>query len=279
MRNFINMVKANWKDEKFVCVGLDTDFAKNPESIRDKEDVKGSILRFNMDIIDETCDIACVYKPNWAFYLGYGPEGYEALAETVYYINDIAPNIPIIIDAKVADIDNTNLGYVKAIFDYLGADAVTVHPYLGAEALSPFLKMADKGIIVLGRTSNKGGGEFQDRLVGIEQIPLYKEVVDNVATSWNKNGNCAIVAGATYPEELAEIRKIVGSMPLLIPGIGAQKADIEKTVMAGRDSTGEGMLINSSRGIIYASSGDDFAQAARAATLELHNAINQYRLN
>jgi orotidine-5'-phosphate decarboxylase len=164
---------------------------------------------------------------------------------------------------------------MKAAFDYLGVDAITVHPYLGAEALRPFLDRADKGIIVLCRTSNPGAREFQDLEVGGK--PLYKVVARQVAERWNEHGNCAVVVGATYPDELAEIRSIIGDMPILIPGIGAQGGDVEKTVKAGKSADGTGMIINSSRGVIFASSGEDFAEAARTEVERLNGLINQYR--
>jgi orotidine-5'-phosphate decarboxylase len=174
-------------------------------------------------------------------------------------------------------------------FDYLKADAITVHPYLGREALQPFLERKDKGIIILCRTSNPGSGEFQNEDVAGDNVPggympLYKYVAHRVANHWNKNGNCAVVVGATYPEELAEVRKIVGDMPILIPGVGFQQKDVplekqvEQVVSAGKDSRGQGMIINSSRGIIFASKGSDFAEAACRETIKLGELINQYRV-
>lgn len=284
-RNFMALLRAKWDEGKFVCVGLDSDFAKIPESaicggIRSNIKVADSIVCFNRQIIEATYDVAGFYKLNSAFYEAYGSEGFEALHRTMAHIRNIAPDAPVILDAKRADIGNTNTGYVDSAFKYLGADAITVHPYLGAEALQPFLDCEDKGIIVLCRTSNKGAGEFQDRYISVAtgcNMPLYQFVAYQVSRDWNKNSNCLLVVGATYPEELAQVRKIVGDMPILIPGIGAQGGDVEKTVLAGRDSRGQGMIVNSSRGIIFASSGPDFAEAARAETLKLHNLINQYR--
>lgn len=174
-----------------------------------------------------------------------------------------------------ADICNTNAGYVDAAFGFLQADAITVHPYLGAEALQPFLARAEKGIIVLCRTSNPGAGEFQDLSVNGE--PLYSFVARRVANEWNKNGNCALIVGATYPDELREVHELIGDMPILIPGIVAQDGDVEKTVSAGKNSCRQGMIINSSRCIIFASNGADFAEAARRETEKLCNLINQYR--
>lgn len=276
-RNFRQMLEARWAEGKFVCVGLDSDYGQIPEAVRQvvrRGSVLETIFEFNRAIIAATLDLVCAYKPNIAFYEGQGVEGLSALIETTVYIREFAPGVPIILDAKRADIGSTNVGYVKA-FETYGVDAITVHPYLGAEALKPFLDRRDKGIIVLVRTSNPGAGEFQDLRVNGE--PLYRVVARQVATKWNENGNCAVVVGATYPKELAEVRQIVGDMPILIPGIGAQGGDVEATVTAGKDSRKQGMIINSARGIIFASKGQDFAQAARRETEKLHAMINQYR--
>jgi orotidine-5'-phosphate decarboxylase len=270
-------LENRWSEGYFVCVGLDSDYAHIPQFIKDREvQTHEVMLAFNKAIIDATADIACAFKPNTAFYEAHGGSGIYALERTVWYIKKEYPDIPIILDAKRGDNGNTNLGYVQSAFDLLGADAVTVHPYLGREALKPFLDRRDKGVIVLVRTSNPGSGEFQDLEVGSNREPLYQVVARNVAEKWNGNGNCAVVVGATYPAELAQVRKIVGDMPILIPGIGAQGGDIEATVKAGRDRKKLGMIINSSRGIIFASKGADFAQAARAATQTLHDKISSF---
>jgi len=279
-RNFRQMLEAQWSRGNFVCVGLDSEFGKIPESAR----VGGNecavhegntVVAFNRAIVEATKDLVCAYKPNTAFYEAHGAEGIAALQRTIADIHAIAPDVPVILDAKRADIGNTNAGYVDAAFGFLRADAITVHPYLGAEALQPFLARAEKGVIVLCRTSNPGAGEFQDLSVNGE--PLYRFVARRVASEWNKNGNCVLVVGATYPDELREVRGLVGDMPILIPGIGAQGGDVEKTVTAGKDSRGQGMIINSSRGIIFASKGTDFAEAARRETEKLRDLINQYR--
>lgn len=230
-----------------------------------------------------------MYKPQSSYYEALGAEGSATLKATVDYIHEVAPEVPIILDAKRADIDSTNEGYIKAHFDYQGFDAITLHPYMGQESLQPLLDQKDKGLIILCRTSNSGADEFQDRLVtptaeeatqwGIKPkpIPLYQLVAYRVAREWNNNNNCCVVVGATYPEEMAEVRLIIGDMPILIPGIGAQGGDIEATVKAGQNSHGQGMIINSSRGILYASTGPDFAEAARTETQRLHDEINKYR--
>lgn len=275
----MDMLQAKWDEGKFVCVGLDSAPGKMPESCG--RSYGRAQTGFNSEIVRATGDLVCAYKPNTAFYEAGGPNGIAGLKSTIEKIRTLAPDVPVILDAKRADIGNTNQGYVELAFDYLGADAVTVHPYLGMEAMRPFLDRADKGVIVLCRTSNPGAGEFQD-LPLFEDMefhfgthPLYQQVARNVARDWNYNGNCAVVVGATYPGELAEVRKIVGDMPILIPGIGAQGGDLEATVSAGRDSKGQGMIVNSSRGIIFASSGEDFAEAARVETQKLHDAITR----
>ena len=290
-RNFRKMLEAQWDKGNFVCVGLDSELSKIPESVRDRFECMGGISEtisvFNREIIEATKDIACAYKPNIAFYEEHGEDGIIALRRTVNYIRKLAPDVPVILDAKRADIGNTNAGYMQMAFKYLEADAITVHPYLGAEALEPFLSQMDKGIIVLCRTSNPGAGEFQDLPVHSDPLylgePLYHYIARSVAIRWNKNNNCAIVVGATYPDELKKIRRVVGDLPILIPGIGFQQKDVplekqvEQVVSAGQDSRGRGMIINSSRGIIFASKGADFAEAARRETKKLHNLINKYR--
>ena len=286
-RNFRKLIEAKWAQDKFVCVGLDSEFERIPAHVGNKEaGVYSSIVEFNRTIIEATKDLVCAYKPNIAFYEAHGSEGLSALQETMRGIRHIAPDVPTILDAKRADIGNTNAGYVKMAFEYLKADAITVHPYLGSESLRPFLECADKGIFVLCRTSNPGAGEFQDlkvtKSIVMDNESMFDSVYEIVAkqvtkTRWNENGNCGLVVGATYPKELQEIRAIVGDMPILIPGIGAQGGDVEQTVKAGKDSRGRGMIINSARGIIFASNGRDFAEAARRETLKLHDLINQYR--
>ena len=271
---FIAKLEHCWQLGKFVCVGLDPEYSRLPEVVRTSQLVRDALFIFAREIIDATHDLICAYKPNIAFYEAQGDEGLQALTRTIHHIKEHYPHIPIILDAKRADIGNTNLGYVTSAFDLLEVDAITVHPYLGKEALSPFLARKDKGIIVLAKTSNAGSGEFQDLLVGEAREPLYLVVARSVAQDWNTNGNCGLVVGATYPSELKRIREVVGDIPLLIPGIGAQGGDVAATVKAGRDSRGQGLIINSSRGIIYVSQGNDFAQAARKAAMALSLEIN-----
>ncbi len=274
---FLEKLTARWQQNHFVCVGLDVDYEQLPAIVKEQRTIEEAIFIFNRAIIDATANLVCAYKPNSAFYERYGEAGLRALSRTISYSQENFPHIPIILDAKRADIGSTNIGYVLSAFDQLGVDAITVHPYLGKEALAPFLERKDKGIIVLAKTSNLGSSEFQDLLVGEAQVPLYQVVARNVAQSWNSNGNCGLVVGATYPVELRRVREIIGDMPLLIPGIGAQGGDVAATVAAGQDSRGWGMIINSSRGIIYASRGDDFAQMAYLATVRLRDEINAHR--
>lgn len=270
--SFNEMLKLKWNEGKFVCVGLDGDYDLLPESVKDGSK-ETSIFNFNKAIIDATADLVCAYKPQVAHYEEAGLEGWSALNKTIKYLKEKYPQIPIILDAKRADIGSTNMHYAKAIFDNLGFDAVTVNPYLGEEALSPFLERKEKGVIVLVRTSNSGASEFQDLLT--DGKPLYQVVAEHVAGKWNKNGNCAVVVGATYPEELEKVRRIVGEMPILIPGIGAQGGDLKATLEAGFNSNKTGVIINSSRGIIYASKGSDFAEAARRETEKLDKQIRE----
>ena len=281
------------KNDSLLCVGLDSDINKVPRHVLKLEHPQTT---FNKAIIDATADLVCSFKPNTAFYESRGKPGFEALKLTCDYIKEAYPEIPIILDAKRADIGSTNEGYVKFAFDWLGADAITLHPYLGKEALKPFLDRKDKGCIILCRTSNPGAGELQDLLVGKSQSsdvssgalakeeasakegrPLYQVVAENIAKNWNDNGNCALVVGATYPTELEIVRRIVGDMPLLIPGIGTQGGDVEKTVKAGIDSAGKNAIINASRSIIFASAGADFAQKAREEAVTLKEEINKFR--
>ena len=282
-RNFRKLIEAKWAQDKFVCVGLDSEFERIPAHVGNKEaGVYSSIVEFNRTIIEATKDLVCAYKPNIAFYEAHGSEGLSALQETMRGIRHIAPDVPTILDAKRADIGNTNAGYVKMSFEYLKADAITVHPYLGSEALRPFLECADKGIFVLCRTSNPGAGEFQDlkvtKSIVMDNESMFDSVYEIVAkqvtkTRWNENGNCALVVGATYPEEMKRIREVAGDIPLLIPGIGAQGGEIARTVAAGRDSRGTGFIIAVARSIIFASSGKDFAEAARRESEKIHGAI------
>lgn len=265
-----NSVSIN---NSLLCVGLDSNPDKLPAHLPKQAEPQ---FAFNKAIIDATADLVCAYKPNSAFYEGAGAEGIAELQKTCQYILKTYPNIPIILDAKRADIGSTNEGYTKFAFEYLQVDAITLHPYLGKEALEPFLAHQDKGLIILCRTSNPGANEFQDLRSGKEKI--YQIVARTVQNDWNTNGNCLLVVGATYPEEMAEIRKIVGdTMVFLVPGVGAQGGDVEQTLKAGLTTRRDGLIISSSREIIFASDGPDFAEAARQKAITLRDEINRYR--
>jgi len=248
-----------------LCVGLDTQIELLPSRFR-KE--KFPQFAFNRWIIEQTHSYVSAYKPNIAFYEARGSQGLLELEMTIKYIQDNHPDIVSICDAKRADIGSTNEGYVTAILDVLGFDAVTLHPYLGYEALKPFLDRSDKACIIVCRTSNLGAGEFQDLL--FEGRALWQIVAEHVRDSWNENGNCMLVVGATYPEELRRIREIVGEMTLLVPGVGVQGGDLHEAVRGGLNRAKKGMILNSSRAIIYA---DNPAISA----LKLRDEINRLR--
>lgn len=257
--------QAAQSNNSLVCLGLDPDPGLMPEI---------GLLEFNKAIIDATSDLVCTYKPNLAFYEALGMEGVTALQETVKYIPG---DIPIIGDAKRGDIGNTTRAYATALFENFGFDAVTVNPYLGYDSIEPFISYTDKGVFVLCRTSNAGAGDFQDLScrageADSEPQPLFK-IVAGKAREWNKQGNIGLVVGATYPRELEEIRLLCPEMLFLIPGIGAQGGDLAPAVLYGTGAKGKA-IFNSSRQILYASKGSDFAQAARQAADKLRQEIN-----
>jgi orotidine-5'-phosphate decarboxylase len=257
------LLSASRRNRSLLCVGLDPDSDMLP--------VK-NIFEFNKAIIDATSDLVCCYKPNLAFYEALGIRGLQALKKTIAYIPG---DIPVIGDAKRGDIGNTASAYAKALFGYYKFDAVTVNPYLGYDSVKPFLDYRGKGIFVLCRTSNSSASDFQD-LVDNFGMKLYQTVALR-AGDWNKAGNIGLVVGATYPEELREIRKLCPEMPLLIPGIGTQGGDLELSVKYGVDSNKEMAIIVAARQVLYASKGADYAQAARKTASELRDAINRYR--
>jgi orotidine-5'-phosphate decarboxylase len=254
-------------NDSFLCVGLDPDPARLPE--RD-------VAAFNRAIVEATADLACVYKPNLAFYEALGPRGMDVLHQTVEAIPE---GIPVIGDAKRGDIGSTAQAYARALFDIYGFDAATVNPYLGGDSLSPFLERADKGVFVLCRTSNPGGADLQNRLIASDgdARPLYEVVAELARDKWNVHGNVGLVVGATYPEELGRIRQLCPDMTFLLPGVGAQGADVAAAVRNALDEGGGGFIIVSSRQILYASSGRDYAQAARRAAQALRDEINRQR--
>lgn len=246
------------KNKSFICVGLDSDLEKITEKFKAKKYPQYS---FNKYIINKTFDLVCSYKLNTSFYEAIGHQGIYELKLTCDYLREKYPEIPIIIDAKRADIGNTNRGYVDFVFKYLQADAVTVNPYLGSEALKPFLEMKDKGIIILCKTSNDGSGELQDLVLSSKyqvlskrnKIYLYQYLANQIVNKWNKNKNCLLVVGATYPRQLKEIRSIVGdNIWFLVPGFGSQGGDINQVLKKGLNKNGKGLIINISRSVIFA---------------------------
>ena len=271
MSPFAQQLEGAWKkNDSLVCVGLDPEIERFPAHIRKEP---SPIFQFNRSIIDATADLVCAYKPQFAHYAAYEAE--DQLERTIEYIHRVHPGIPVILDAKRGDIGNTAERYAIEAFERYGADAVTVNPYLGGDSLEPFLRHAERGVLILCRTSNPGAGDLQDLM--IEGRPLYQVVAELAARRWNSRGNCLLVVGATYPRELAEVRALVGEMPLLVPGVGAQGGDVEQVVASGCTRSGTGLVISSSRAILYASAGEDFARAARAATASLREKINTSR--
>ncbi len=263
--------RAIARNRSLLCVGLDPDPERFPEGIA--RDPSG-IVAFNRAIVEATADLVCAYKPNLAFYLAHGIAGLEALAATR---QAIPPDIPVILDAKVGDIASTSAAYARAIFETFGFDAVTVHPYLGGEALEPFFAYRDRGVFVLVRTSNPGAQELQDVPVGADDSPLYLWVAERVQ-AWNERfGNLGIVAGATYPVDLALVRQRCPDLPVLAPGVGAQGGDLAEAVRAGLSEGTGPLLVTVSRTVLYASGGPDFARAAREAAQQLRDEIERIR--
>ncbi|MGZ8303872.1 MAG: orotidine-5'-phosphate decarboxylase [Telluria sp.] len=270
---FIDKLSAAWTtNNSLLCVGLDPDLSRFPAHLQGRPD---AIVTFCKAIIDATADLACAFKPQIAYFAALGAEA--QLEQICSYLRTNYPHIPLVLDAKRGDIGATARQYAREAFDRYGADAVTVNPYMGFDSVEPYMEWADRGVIVLCRTSNAGGSDLQFLDVGGK--PLYQHVAQLVAENWNRNGQCALVVGATFPEELAQVRAIVGDMPLLVPGVGAQGGDVEATVTAGKTANGAGMMINSSRAILYAEpqAGEDFAAAARRVALETRDAINRFR--
>jgi orotidine-5'-phosphate decarboxylase len=275
--NFMYALRSAWqRNGSLLCVGLDPEPARFPAELRDSPD---AIFMFCRAIVDATADLVCCFKPQIAHFAAYGAE--DALTRLIAHIHEHHAGMPVILDAKRGDIGSTAQNYAIEAFDRYGADAVTVNPYLGRDAVLPFLERADKGVIILCRTSNPGAQDLQDLMVSSERggggRKLYQHVARTVAGEWNANGNCALVVGATYPEELADVRRRVGDMPLLVPGIGAQGGDVEAVVRNGRSENGSGLMISSSRAILYAGDGGDYADAARAAAMAQRDEINRYR--
>ncbi len=256
------------KNQSLLCVGLDIATDRLPRHIRDREN---PALEFARNIIEATKDVVCAYKTNFAFYEAMGPVGWETLRQV---LESIPEDIVTIGDAKRGDIGNTSEMYARAIFEDFGFDAATAAPFMGRDSVQPFLDRKHKCTFFLTLTSNPGSRDFL--YLNVDSRPFYMRVAETVM-GWNENGNCGFVVGATHPEELAGIRETVGDAPILIPGIGAQGGSVEASVRAGCDSRGEGAIFNVSRGVLYASDGEDFAAAARNRAMEIRDEINKYR--
>ncbi len=270
-------------------MGLDSDLMRIPPAMHKHTHPQ---FAFNKAVIDATHDLICAYKINSAFYEARGTDGILDMKKTFDYLKKTYPDTPVILDFKRGDIGSTNEGYIRFAYDYCNAAAVTLNPYVGRDALAPFFERSDKGCIILCRTSNLGADELQDVNVHAydpgrvdasrvhkmtEGTKLYQVIAEKVANEWNTNGNCMLVVGATYPDELKVVRGIVGNMTILVPGIGVQGGDLEATLSAGLTEKKDGLIINSSRGIIFASGGKDFVETAREKTLTLRDAINVFR--
>ncbi|MDY7546803.1 orotidine-5'-phosphate decarboxylase [Glaciimonas sp. CA11.2] len=273
--SFIDKLSAAWAvNNSLLCVGLDPDITKFPPHLHNQPD---AIFTFCKAIIDATADTACAFKPQIAYFSALRAE--DQLEAICDYIRSVYPTIPIVLDAKRGDIGATAEQYAREAYERYGAHAVTMSPYMGWDSVAPYLEWKDRGAIILCRTSNPGGSDLQ--FMNVEGKPLYQHVARLVADKWNTNGQCGLVVGATFPEELAQVRNIIGDMPLLVPGVGAQGGDIQATVNAGKTANGNGMMINSSRAILYAkvdeAAGEDFARAARRVALETRDAINRFR--
>jgi orotidine-5'-phosphate decarboxylase len=262
--------RAQHAHDSWLCVGLDPVMARLPKAAHSRAD---PLLAFGRAIVESTADLVSAYKPNLAFWLAEGSAGVRALRQLIRYIPD---DLPVILDAKFNDVGHSARAYARAAFLILGADAVTVNPYLGIDALRPFLDSAARGAFLLARTSNPSAPEVQD--VDVDGQALYEKVAQ-LAARWEDElpGACGLVVGATYPEELGRVRRIAPEIPFLIPGIGAQGGDLAAAVEHGPAADGLGPVINSSRGIIYASSEADFGEAARTAALRLNDRINHQR--
>ena len=274
--------QASQQQDSLLCIGLDPDPRRFPAHLAGRPD---AILEFCRAIVDATADLACCFKPQIAYFSAHRAE--DQLEALIAHIHQRHPGLPVILDAKRGDIGSTAELYAVEAFERYGADAVTVNPYMGRDSVEPFLAYRDKGVILLCRTSNPGGSDLQfleidkpDAAGGKER--LYERVARLVAGEWNRHGQCALVVGATFPEELRRVRQLAGDMPLLVPGIGAQGGDIEATVKAGRNAAGMGLMINSSRAILYAGTqaggGEGFAAAARQVALQTRDEINRYRV-
>lgn len=266
---FHEQLRHAWQHSgSLLCVGLDPDPARLPQAVGDGA---AGALRFCREIVDATADLVCAFKPQIAHFAAQAAE--PQLESLCAYIRDAYPHVLLVLDAKRGDIGSTAEFYAREAFDRYGAHAVTVSPYLGTDAVEPFLRRG--GAFVLCRTSNPGGDDFQALDVGGRS--LYEHVAATVAGEWQRLGDCGLVVGATYPEELARVRALVGDLPVLVPGVGAQSGDVQATVRAGIDTTGRGIVVSSSRAVLYASDGPDFAARARAVAMATRDEIDRWR--
>ena len=269
--NFIRALNSVWRENNtLLCIGLDPDPAKFPAHLQHRPD---AIFEFCRAIVDATADLVCCFKPQIAYFAARRAE--DQLEALIEHIHIRHPATPVILDAKRGDIGSTAEQYAIEAFERFQADAVTINPYMGRDSIEPYLAYRDKGIILLCRTSNPGGSDLQFLDVGGEK--LYERVARLVSKEWDVNGQCALVVGATFPSEIARVRTLIGDMPLLVPGIGAQGGDIETTVRAGCTASGLGLIINSSRAILYAGKVEDYANTARSFAEATRNAINFHR--
>lgn len=269
---FTQSLAAAWqKNDSLLCVGLDPEPTKFPAHLQGRPD---AIFEFCKGIVDATADLVCCFKPQIAYFAAHRAE--DQLEALIAHIHERHPGIPVILDAKRGDIGSTAEQYAIEAFERFQADAITASPYMGRDSVTPYLAYPDKGVILLCRTSNPGGSDLQFLDVGNGER-LFERVAKLVATEWNTTGQCALVVGATFPAEIARVRSIVGDLPLLVPGIGAQGGDIQATVEAGKTAGGTGLMISSSRAILYAGKDENFATAARQVAQETRNAINRYR--
>lgn len=273
--HFMTALEAAWQQRNsLLCVGLDPDPAKFPAHLQGRPD---AILEFCKAVVDATADLVCCFKPQIAYFAAHRAEDQlEALIEHIHLAH---PDTPVILDAKRGDIGSTAEQYAIEAFERFKADAITVNPYMGRDSVDPYLAYPEKGVILLCRTSNQGGSDLQFLDVDTPRgrMKLYEHVARTVAEDWNASGNCGLVVGATFPGEIARVRELTGDMPLLVPGIGAQGGDIAATMAAGRTAKGAGLMINSSRAVLYAGRGEDFAEAARKVALDTRDAINAHR--
>lgn len=270
--SFARKLQNAWyTSNSLLMLGLDPDPARLPEALRGKPD---AIFKFCAAMVDACAPFVCGFKPQIAYFAAASAE--DQLHALCDHIRTHHPSLPIVLDAKRGDIGATAEQYAKEAFDRYGADAVTINPYMGFDSAQPYLERQDKGVIVLCRTSNLGGADLQNLLV--EGTPLYIKVAQMVSQKWNAHGQCALVVGATYPDEIQRVRDTVGpDMPLLVPGIGTQGGDIAATCHAGCNPQGTGMMINSSRAILYASQGSDWQTAAAHVAQQTRDTINLYR--